>query len=312
MELRHLRYLVAAGETENFRSAAKRLHVSPPAITHLIHALERELEFALFERLPRGIRLTAAGRSFLADAQQLLLDLDRARERAKRVSRGQVGTLRISFNNSSAANPIMRRAIRAFHFSHPEVEIELVEVRSKEQLVALREYKVDAGFAHLRERSLPDLEFLEIHRDDVLLVVPVFHRLAKRRKIQLSDLRDESFVIIQQWIAENEILVEACRAKGFSPHLVRETYNYATLLNMVSVGMGLAVINAAQTEVWPEAVQFKKIVDLPAKLHLDLIWRRSDRSPIVTEFVQTVRATMKSASSKTRQANVDRAPSGRN
>jgi len=59
--------------------------------------------------------------------------------------------------------------------------------------------------------------------------------------------------------------------------------------------MGLAIINSAQTEAWPEAVQFKKIVDLPAKLHLDIIWRRHDRSPIVSDFVQTVRATMKLA-----------------
>jgi len=298
MELRHLRYLVAAGETENFRSAARRLHVSPPAITHLIHALERELEFDLFERLPRGIRLTPEGRSLLADAQKLLLDLDRACERAKRVSRGQIGTLRISFNNSSAAHPVMRQAIRAFHVAHPEVEIDLFELRSKEQLLALREEKFDAGFAHVRERSESDLDYFEIQRNDVMLALPVFHRLANRRKIQLTDLRDESFVIIQQSIAENDILLEACRAKGFSPRIARETYNYATMLNMVSVGIGLAIINAAQAEAWPEAVLFKKVVDLPAKLHLDLIWRRGDRSPIVANFVETVMSIMKSAPKK--------------
>ena len=95
MELRHLRYFVGVGEEQHYGRAAKRLGVAQPALSRQIQDLERELGFALFDRLPRGVKLSAAGKLFLDDARQILQHVDEAKLRAERVASGKAGTLRM-------------------------------------------------------------------------------------------------------------------------------------------------------------------------------------------------------------------------
>src|SRR5580658_6473983 len=100
MELRQLRYFIAAGEEQHIRRAAKRLRIAQPAISRQIQNLEEEIGFALFERLPRGVRLTPAGKLYLNDARRVVGEIDGAVGRARRIARGQTGTLRIGFVDS--------------------------------------------------------------------------------------------------------------------------------------------------------------------------------------------------------------------
>ena len=90
MELRHLRYFVAIGEEENYRRAAQRVNVAQTALSTQIQDLEAELGFKLFDRLPRGVKLSAAGKLFLADARRILRDVNEAGSRAARVARGRI------------------------------------------------------------------------------------------------------------------------------------------------------------------------------------------------------------------------------
>src|SRR5580692_857027 len=87
MELRHLRYFVAIGEEENYRRAAQRLNVAQTALSTQIQDLEAELGFKLFDRLPRGVKLSVAGRLFLEDARRILQQVSEAAARAARVAR---------------------------------------------------------------------------------------------------------------------------------------------------------------------------------------------------------------------------------
>src|SRR5260221_192076 len=82
MELRHLRYFVAVGEEQHYGRAAQRLHVAQPALSRQIQDLEKEMGFALFDRLPRGVRLNAAGKLFLTDARRILQDVGETKLRA--------------------------------------------------------------------------------------------------------------------------------------------------------------------------------------------------------------------------------------
>ena len=78
MELRHLRYFLAVGEEQHYGRAARRLHVAQPALSRQIQNLEEEVGFKLFERLPRGVRLSAAGQLFLEDARRILQEVNEA------------------------------------------------------------------------------------------------------------------------------------------------------------------------------------------------------------------------------------------
>ena len=119
MELRHLRYFVAVGEEQHYGRASRRLRVAQPALSRQIQDLEEEVGFKLFERLPRGVKLSAAGKLFLEDARRILHEVNEATARAGRVARGHSGTcasasprmrhgaalFRIPFGASASSNP---------------------------------------------------------------------------------------------------------------------------------------------------------------------------------------------------------------
>jgi len=102
MELRHLRYFVAVAEEEHYGRAAQRLHVAQPALSRQIQDLEREIGFQLFDRLPRGVRLSAAGKAYLDDVRSILGQVSAVTDPAGRVARGLAGTLRVGFPESAS------------------------------------------------------------------------------------------------------------------------------------------------------------------------------------------------------------------
>src|SRR6266446_6882673 len=102
MELRHLRYFVAVGEEGHYGRAARRLRIAQPALSRQIQDLEEEIGFNLFDRLPRGVKLSAAGRCFMEDARSILRQVTEAAARAKRVASGQSGILRVGFVESAS------------------------------------------------------------------------------------------------------------------------------------------------------------------------------------------------------------------
>src|SRR5260221_5894792 len=119
MELRHLRYFVAVGEQRKSGRAAERIRVAQPAFSRQIQELEEEIGFKLFERLPRGVKISEAGRLFLKDARQILEQVGEATVRAKRVATGQSGTLQVGFVESISWHGVVPDAFGQFKGQHP-------------------------------------------------------------------------------------------------------------------------------------------------------------------------------------------------
>src|SRR5712691_2825098 len=118
MELRHLRYFVATGEEQHYGRAAHRLRVAQPALSRQIQDLEEEIGFKLFDRLARGVKISAAGRMFLEDARHILRQVAGAAARAKRVALGQSGTLRVGFVESMSWHGVVPDSFRRFREEH--------------------------------------------------------------------------------------------------------------------------------------------------------------------------------------------------
>ena len=108
MELRQLRSFVVVAEEMNVGRAATRLHLTQPSLSRQIAALEHDLGVELFARVKRRFVLTAAGATFLADAQDLLRRSDEAVRTAQRTQRGQLGTLRLRFVQSATFDALPR------------------------------------------------------------------------------------------------------------------------------------------------------------------------------------------------------------
>src|ERR1700724_314880 len=122
MELRHLRYFVGVAEEQHFGRAAERLRVAQPSVSRQIQDLEKELGFLLFDRLPRGVRLNAAGQLFLSDARRILQDVDEAKRRAERIAFGKTGTLRIGIATAVSWHGLVVNSFREFRRQQPALD----------------------------------------------------------------------------------------------------------------------------------------------------------------------------------------------
>ena len=180
MELRHLRYFVAVGEEQHYGRAAERLHVAQPALSRQIQDLEKEMGFVLFDRLPRGVRLNAAGKLFLTDARRILQDVDEARLRAERIAHGKAGTLRIGIATAVSWHGLVVDSFRELRRWQPGVELELRHLLSVDQVEAILSGRLDAGFAASLTPWPKDLAHWEFAQDRMLLAVPKGHHLTKR------------------------------------------------------------------------------------------------------------------------------------
>src|SRR5712671_4862304 len=281
MELRHLRYFVAIGEEENYRRAARRLNVAQTALSTQIQDLEAELGFKLFDRLPRGVKLSAAGRLFLEDARRILQQVSEAAARAARVASGRSGTLRVGFTENASWRGVVPDSFRRFRERQPDAELQLQPDASLEQLEAIRSGRLDAGFVNFMPRSDPELDQLLVAMQHVELAAPKRHPLTKLKKLRLRDLTDAPFIWFPRWAspAFYDRLMRECYRGGLkSPRIVQEGLNEATILSLVSTGLGVGWVLGTARWRSPETVVVLPVVDLNVLLALALVWRRDNTS----------------------------------
>ncbi|HLP03420.1 MAG TPA: LysR substrate-binding domain-containing protein [Opitutaceae bacterium] len=292
MELRHLRSFLVAAELEHFGRAAQRLHIVQPALSRQIRELEAELRVALFERLPRGVCLTAAGRAFGDDARILLADADRAAEHARQVAAGLVGALAVGFVDTAVHAPALPRLLDAFRRTHPTVRLALREQTSLEQAELLRRGALDIGFVYHRPAPPPRFGHHRLLTERIVLAVPAKHRLARRRSIRLAELREEAFVWIPESLspAYSDLVYRACAASGFRPRVVQEGDSEGALLAMVAAGAGLTFcLRSARYRLPPEVV-LVALPEMTTPVHLGAVWREDNTNPTLPSFLEQLRA----------------------
>ncbi len=292
MELRHLRYFVAVGEEQHYGRAAQRLHLAQPALSRQIQDLEEEIGFKLFDRLARGVKISAAGKFFLEDARRILQLVNEAAARAKRVALGQTGALRVGFVESISWHGVVPNAFRQFCQRQPEAELQLRPLSSLEQMEAVADGRLDAGFVFAIANISRELAQLPVASLNLMLAAPRGHSLTKLKKLRLRDLSDCSFI----WFPRRESpayydrLMQECFRGGLkTPRIVQEAVNEATILSLVSCRMGVAFVSGATRWRCPAGVVLLPVVDLDLPLPFALVWRNDNASPLLAKFVADVR-----------------------
>jgi len=291
MELRHLRYFVAVGEEQHYGRAAQRLRVAQPALSRQIQDLEREIGFQLFDRLPRGVRLSAAGNAFLADARLILQQVSDAAIRAGRVARGLAGTLRVGFTESASWHCVVPDSFRQFRDAQPDAELQLSPLLSLDQVQAVRSGRLDAGFVFNMPKADPELDQVQVASQKLVLAVPKGHPLTRSKRLRLRDLADSDFVWFprRQSPAYYDRLMQACSRGGLkAPRIVQEAADQATLLALVACRLGVAFVSDATRWRCPRDVLLRPGVDLSLPIAFSLIWRKDNASPLLARFVAEV------------------------
>ena len=282
---------MAVGEEQHYGRAARRLRVAQPALSRQIQDLEEEIGFELFKRLPRGVKLSAAGKLFLEDVRRILQDVNEAAARARRVALGRSGTLRVGFTEMASWRGVVPQSFRRFRGLHPDAELQLQPFSSLEQLDAIRSGRLDAGFVFNMPKTDPELELLPVAVQHIELAAPKGHPLTKLKKLRLRDLADATFV----WFPRRESpvlydrLMRECFRGGLKcPRIVQEGLNEATILSLVATGLGVGWVLGTARWRCPKSIVVMSVVDLNLPLPLALAWRRDNSSPLLASFIDEV------------------------
>lgn len=294
MDLRHLRYFVAVAEEGHVTRAAERLGMQQPPLSQQIKALEAELEVQLFRRKPRGVELTEAGESLLADARRILGEVEAALAKAKRTARGEQGRVAVGFTASAPFHPFVTRVIRDFRAGHPLVAMTLEESGTAELVAALRAERLDVAFVRSTAPESEGITFYDLLEEPMVAALPARHRLAApaRQTLRLADLAEEPFVLYRRAAGPGlyDAIVGACRAAGFSPRVEQEAPRVAATLNLVAAGLGVTLVPRSLAGLQAEAIAYRPLTGRPRLVApLRLACRATDHAAAARRFVELVR-----------------------
>lgn len=297
MNLRQLEYWLAVVETTSFTRAAERLRVSQPGLSQQIRALEAELGGELVERLPRGIRLTAAGKAFLPEARAAVLAAERAQNAARSALALRGAELEIATLRSIAVG-LLPSAIRRLYDDHPGIAVGLHEFAHRADL----EKDVRSGVADIAVGPRPlELRGPTEHLGWEHFVAVIGHRdpLAKKSPeapVPLAALRDRKWVVFPADHGLSELLATACARAGFSPRPAVHTQQVEAAARLAAAGVGVALVpeNIVPSELEPNVRRLARPVvreltaytrtewSPPARAFLDVLsgqtWSRKPRN----------------------------------
>lgn len=286
MEVRQIQYFVAIAELEHFGRASQRLRIAQPALSRQMKLLETELRVSLFERLPRGVRLTPAGHVFLEHSRALVHQLNQAAEAARAAAEGQRGTLRLGFIEAVAWHGLIPDALRQFRAAHPDVDLSLAALPTALQLAMLRREERDAALVY-NVPDTEDLTVIPVDRHEIVLAVPFDSPLADRETLNVADLKNQPMIGFMRKSSPKffDEVHQRFRQKGVTPRYLAELESDTEMLALVSAGTGIALTNSSQRHRPPAGVRFVRVQDLDVWLELCLVHRKDEVSPTLRRFI---------------------------
>ncbi|MBP0448443.1 LysR family transcriptional regulator [Kitasatospora sp. RG8] len=240
--LRQLEYLVTVVDTGSFTRAAELLHVTQPALSHQVRALERAVGGTLLERLPRAVRLTPMGRAVLPHARAALADAERLRTAARLTAGLDGGELELATVYSVSLG-ILPPVLRAWRRLHPQVRIRLREYAHNDELHAA----MAAGQADVAVGTPPaDWEgpIRELGVEEFVLALPADDEVRDRRLVDLAALSGRDWVHYAPGNGLADLLDRACAEAGFRPRAAVRTEQTAAAPLLAAAGLGPALVPA--------------------------------------------------------------------
>lgn len=241
MDINHVKEFAVLAEVENFLEASELLFISQSSLSKHIKALEAEVGAELFDRSTRHVRITEAGRVFLAFAKQVVaLQYDCA-NRIRRLSAESSGSLTIGTIPIMAAYGITD-AIAAFRRQNPDFSVSLIEGDAKFLKQSLARGECDLAF--VRDDGEDGTEFckLPFAADALAAVLPTSHPLVGRKTVRLEELASEDFMLLMRGSLLYDLCLTACREAGFEPQIVFTGQRAENIIDLVAQGMGVGLL----------------------------------------------------------------------
>jgi len=286
------RSFVAVAEELHFGRAAERLNMTQPPLSRQIQKLERTVGVELLERDNRRVALTVAGQAFLQDARRLVIAAERAPDNARRIAAGQLGELRIGFTAASGFS-LLGPMLGEISAQMPQVHVDLSEMVTSEQVVALLDGDLDLGLARPPfDETL--FESALLFSEGLVVAVTSDHPLAQlNRSLTFEDLRDEPLIMHSPTKARYfyDLVV---RMIDIEHKNVRHTVSQIlTMIALVAAGRGIAFVPESAKLLGVSGVSYLRLPEVredPVQLHA--IWSRTSKNPALERLVSIVRGSL--------------------
>ena len=287
MEFHQLRYFIATAEELSITAAAKRLHISQPALSRQILSLEEELGVPLFQRVKKRIHLTDAGRFFLDRARQLLCDSETSIQQVREQFGHGKRTIRLGFL-TIFLDDIVAPALRTMRKESPRTSVALFELSPKAQLDRLRDGELDlALLGNLGEEDRSRYTIQSLMRNPMAIVLPDDHRHATRKQVALKELAGEPFVSLSDTIfpGRRQFLRSVCQTQGFEPKIVEESDSLPLLLAAVSSGTGVALLPAHSSKLPHSGSVFVRMKTPVVYAEIMAVYRKDSAQGVLASLI---------------------------
>lgn len=298
IELRSWRQFLMLAQTLHFGRAAQALRITQPPLTQAIQQLEGRLGTRLFERTRRSVALTPAGAALVEPVRQLLQQAAALQTRARDAATGEVGRVRLGFISTVGFGPLPLW-LRAFREQQPGIAIELIEATGDVQLRAFERGEIDVGFMLHAPGLAPvapaRLQSLSLGVEPLVLALPDAAPWVGARRLRPADVLAQPLVIFPRTATPSlyDAVIAFYHHHGATPAIAQQATQMQTIVNLVSAGLGVALVPRAVTQLQRPGVLYRPLpgalTERAPHCETSLLWP-PDAAPAVVRFVEFIRA----------------------
>jgi len=290
VELRHLRYFVAVARERSFSRAAQVLHMAQPPLSRQVQQLEEELGVVLLERGTRPTRLTEHGRLIYEQAVQVLERADEIQSVARRMRLTRRNLFRVGFVGSTLYGKLPE-VIRAYRAARPAAEVAMVELTSMEQVIALKEGRIDIGFGRVIIDE-PGIHRMLLRNEVLVAALPNSHPLtACEAPLRLEDLTGEALIVYPKAPRPSfaDQVLALFRDRGLRLPVVHEVRELQTALGLVAAEAGLCLVPSSVERLRRDNVVYRPLGETGITSPIFAVFREGDPSPEIEAIIDLVR-----------------------
>ncbi|MGF7026525.1 MULTISPECIES: LysR family transcriptional regulator [Sphingobacterium] len=283
MEIRHLIYFKTVAEELHFGRAAERLFMSQPPLSRQIKDLEDELGVILFFRTNKRVELTEAGKYFLEEVVEILQNIEHSKTITKQIHNNISGEFKLGYI-SSTPKKMLATVLKQIQLKFPYLRVSLFETSTQKQKLALENGKLDLGIMRAPIYS-SELLTTPLFEDPMVIVG---HSQVKFNAINFFN---ESFISFNQKYASeyHRLVINTCNRMGFEPKIVHQSNSMSSILELVSQGLGMAVVPASTIKQYPHLnLKIMKLEDMDSKTEVILVSNIKSKNSALGEFIACI------------------------
>ena len=279
LDIRHLRYFIALARERSFTKAADALHMAQPPLSRQIQQIEEEVGATLIDREKRPLELTPAGRVFHEQALQVVQRMSQLHQAMQSYLAAERPRLNIGFVPSTIYGRLPD-VIRTFRTAAPGIDLNLDEMTSLEQALALKEGRIDVGFGRIAIDD-PVLTQLILRREPIVLALPLGHPFSSGGKpVPIKQLADCSLIIYPRAPRPSyaDMVLALLREHGVEPREIREVMEVQTAIGLVAAESGICLVPQSVQRLGRSDVIYRDLAE-EALTPITMNFRTGDRSP---------------------------------